>query len=137
MIIVALVAAASVVSAIASEPACTAPATAAAAFASSALVFTARVGKVSADDLGYYSIAEVEVLQIWKGKKRLSKTIRVDGHGGPTYPARVFKRDTEYLFYISSAKSGGRFHADSFCDRVLELDAAPGDLEFLGSQKPD
>lgn len=101
------------------------------AFASADVVFLGRVEKVLKDSYGYDSTAHVEVQRVWKGGKTLSRVVLVDGGGGPTYPARVFRVGETYLFYLPLIDNGKRLRADSFLNRVLPKDEASGDLAYL------
>lgn len=101
------------------------------AFSSADVVFLGRVQKVLKDSYGYDSTAHVEVEQVWKGSKNLSRVILVDGGGGPTHPARIFKVEETYLFYLPSSDNGRRLRADGFLNRVLPKDEASGDLAYL------
>ena len=101
------------------------------AFSKADVVFLGRIEKVFKDTYGYESTAEVEVQKVWKGKGSLSRFIRVDGKGGPTYPARIFKLGETYLFYLPVIEKGKLLRADSFLSRVLPKDEAASDLVYL------
>lgn len=101
------------------------------AFSKADVVFLGRVEKVLKDTYGYDSTASVEVQKVWKGSKFLSRVALVDGAGGPTYPARIFKEGAVYLFYLPVLANGKSLHADSFLNRVLTKDEASGDLKYL------
>jgi hypothetical protein len=101
------------------------------AFSTADVVFLGRVQKVLKDTYGYDSTAHVEVQSVWKGSKFLSQVVLVDGSGGPTYPARVFKVGETYLFYLPILDNGKLLRADSFLNRVLPKDKATGDLDYL------
>jgi hypothetical protein len=117
----------------ASAPGGVPPETAAQAFAQADVVFLGRVTRIFKDQYGYESTAGVEVVKIWKGKKLLASTVRVDGKGGPTYPARVFKLNETYLFYLPVMENGKSFRADSFLNRVLVKSEAGDDLAYLST----
>ena len=132
----------------ASEPAGGAPRDAEEAYEWSDAVFLGKVIEVHKDDQDFESIATVQISQVWKGKN-LPFQVLVDGSGGPTNPARTFKQDQKYLFYVDyagaagserylnraeveeSAYPGGWLRADSQLHRVLPLKEAADDLEFL------
>jgi hypothetical protein len=107
------------------------------AFSKADVVFLGRIEKVSKDTYGYESTAGVEVQKVWKGQESLTRFIRVDGKGGPTYPARIFKLGETYLFYLPVIEKGKLLRADSFLNRVLPKDEAAGDLAYLSkTHKP-
>ncbi|MGE0488852.1 MAG: hypothetical protein AB7S38_06525 [Vulcanimicrobiota bacterium] len=110
--------------ALAEVPTGTPPADAPAAFARSSQVFVGTVVAVNKDKYGYPSLATVQVDQLYKGK--LKGKVKVDGHGGPTYPARLFKEGQQLLFYLNDD-----LRADSYLNRVLPLTEASADLEYL------
>lgn len=114
----------------ASSPSGTPPRNAEDAFLKSGVVFLGKVESVTKDNLGFPSIADVKVERIWKGKEFLSSLTKVDGSGGPTYPARLFKVGTTYLFYLP-AKEKNTFRADSYLHRVLMETEAEEDLQYL------
>ena len=111
-------------------------------------VFLGKVIEVHKDDQGFESLATVQISQVWKGKA-LPSQILVDGSGGPTYPARIFKQDQKYLFYVDyagaadserylnraeveeSSYPGGWLRADDHLHRVLPVKDAEEDLKFL------
>lgn len=95
------------------------------------VVFLGRVRAVFKDRYGYDSTADVEVVTVWKGREWLAPRVAVDGSGGPTYPARIFKRGETALFYLAVIEKGKRFRADSFLHRVVAEPAAAEDLSFL------
>jgi hypothetical protein len=115
----------------ASPPVGAPPKNAQEAYSRADVVFLGRVEKVFKDTYGYDSSAQVEVRKVWKGNGILSRVVLVDGKGGPTYPARVFKTGETYLFYLAVAEKGKPLRADSFMNRVLPKDEASGDLEYL------
>ena len=117
--------------ALASGPGGVPPANAQEAFSTASVVFLGRVEQVFKDDYGYESTAKVRVQQIWKGREFLASTIRIDGTGGPTYPARVFKLGETYLFYLPVIERGKLLRADSFLHRVLPKSEAADDLVYL------
>jgi hypothetical protein len=101
------------------------------AFSKADVVFLGRVEKVLKDTYGYDSTAQVQVQTVWKGNGLLSRSILVDGGGGPTYPARVFKLGETYLFYLPAIEKGKVLRADSFLNRVLPKNEASDDLAYL------
>ena len=101
------------------------------AFSNADVVFLGRVEKVLKDSYGYDSTAQVQVQTVWKGNGLLSRFILVDGGGGPTYPARVFKLGETYLFYLPVIEKGKLLRADSFLNRVLPKNEASDDLAYL------
>ena len=117
----------------ASEPNGSAPQNAEEAFERSDAVLTGKVIEVEKDKLGFSSLATVQVDKSWKGKD-LPLKIRIDGSGGPTYPARLFNARQSYLFYLNHTNQSV-WRADSFLNRVLPIEQASDDLKFL-SQKP-
>lgn len=112
------------VPALAEAPAGAPPADAPAAFANSSQVFVGTVVAVSKDKYGYPSLATVRVDQLYKGQ--VKGKVKVDGHGGPTYPARLFEKDQQLLFYLNDD-----LRADSYLNRVLPIAEANADLQFL------
>lgn len=118
---------------LASPPAGTPPKTPKQAYEKAEVVFVGRVESVSKDKLGFVSQAEVRVEKYWKGGKLLGKTVRIDGAGGPTHPARIFAKGKRYLFYLPApgARGNGKhtFRADSFLHRVLVLEKAISQAE--------
>lgn len=132
----------------ASEPAVEAPRDAEEAYEWSDVVFLGKVTEVHKDDQGFESLASVQISQVWKGKA-LPSQILVDGSGGPTYPARIFKQDQKYLFYVDyagradsgrylnraeveeSSYPGGWLRADTHLHRILPVKEATEDLKFL------
>jgi len=118
----------------ASPPAGTPPKEPQEAFAKADVVFLGRVEKVFKDSYGYDSTATVEVLTIWKGKQLLSRHIQIDGKGGPTYPARIFKAGETYLFYLPVIEKGKLFRADSFLNRVVPQSDASVDFAYLSKE---
>ncbi len=120
----------------ASPPAGAPPKDAKQAFAQSDVVFAGKVERTCTDEYGYASGADVRVQRTWKGSERLSPLMRVDGKGGPTYPARLFRSGEVYLFYLSASGPGKAWRADSFLDRVLPIAQAADDLKFLSSRTP-
>src|SRR6266496_898271 len=115
----------------ASPPSGVPPKDAQEAFSKADVVFLGRVEKVLKDPYGYDSTAQVEVQTVWKGNGLLSRFILVDGGGGPTYPARVFKLGETYLFYVPVVEKGKLLRADSFLNRVLPKNEASDDLAYL------
>lgn len=111
--------------AFASPPSGQPPKDAKAAFAASTNVFVGRVAAVRKDAYGQPSLATVMLVRTLKGKKKGS--VEVSGQGGPTYPARVFKKDEVYLFYL-----GDDLHADSVTNRVVLGADMKADLTALG-----
>ena len=114
----------------ASSPSGTPPQNAEDAFLKSVVVFLGKVESVTKDNLGFPSIANVKVERIWKGKEFLGTLTKVDGSGGPTYPARLFKVGATYLFYLP-AKEKNTFRADSYLHRVLMETEAEEDFQYL------
>ncbi|MDQ2734292.1 MAG: hypothetical protein M3Y55_04725 [Pseudomonadota bacterium] len=115
----------------ASPPSGAPPKNAAEAFAAADLVFEATVERVFKDDHGYDSSADVRVQRVWKGT--LGPSLRIDGKGGPTYPARLFELGKTYLFYLPAAPPGQPLRADSYLHRVLAKGDASEDLKFLSA----
>ncbi|MEO6907202.1 MAG: hypothetical protein ABI210_04860 [Abditibacteriaceae bacterium] len=115
----------------ASPPAGQPPKDAQQAYTQSSVVFLGSVRKVYKDGYGYNSTADVQVVKYWKGQQFLAKVVRVDGKGGPTYPARIFENGKTYLFYLPAPARKGSLRADSYLQRVLRLDQATDDLKFL------
>ncbi len=110
------------------------------AFERSAAVFAGTVTAVQNDRYGFASIAEVNVQKVWKGMGFLELyRVRVDGQGGPTYPARIFTVGRKYLFFVDhvggesepGAVSPVVFRADSFMNRVLSVEEAALDMEYF------
>jgi hypothetical protein len=116
---------------LASSPAGLPPQSAKEAFSKSNLVFLGKVESVTNDKLGFPSLANVRVEKIWKGAEFLSPLTKVDGSGGSTYPARLFKVGNTYLFYLSAKEKVGTFRADSYLQRVLTGTEAKEDLKYL------
>jgi len=119
--------------ALASSPSGTPPKTPQEAFNKADAVFVGYVKSTRKDELGYDSIATVDVLKIWKGSGKIPPRVTVDGSGNPTYPARIFKWG-EYLFYVNGpGVSGGsvRFRADSYLHRVIPGEGTADDKKFL------
>ena len=81
----------------ASTPLGAPPADAAEAFSKSDVVFLGNIESVTNDNWGFPSLANVRVEKVWKGRESLSVLAKVDGSGGPTYPARLFKVGNTYL----------------------------------------
>ncbi|HZV91818.1 MAG TPA: hypothetical protein VFF72_01300 [Caldimonas sp.] len=115
----------------ASSPGGFPPKDAAEAFARADAVFLGEVERVKKDIYGYDSTAYVKVEKVWKGRSLLSPAVVVDGVGGPTYPARIFKVGETYLFYLSASDKGAALRADGFLNRVLPKGEAAGDLGYL------
>ncbi len=115
----------------ASPPSGAPPKNAAEAFAAADLVFEARVERVFKDDYGYDSSADVRVRRVWKGHP--GPSLRIDGKGGPSYPARLSKLGETDLFYLPAASPRQPLRADSYLHRVLAKGDASEDLKFLSA----
>lgn len=123
--------------ALASSPAGIPPRDAQEALHKADAVFLGRVIKIEKDSFGYDSTAHVAVQHTWKGKELLSHVVLVDGTGGPTYPARIFKRGETYLFYLPVTEKRKALRADSYLHRVIPKRDAADDLAYLSkSHKP-
>ena len=122
-----------------SEPGGPCPKDAREAFDWSDVVLVGEVTDLRKDALGFDSIAEVRVQDVWKAPKGLSPVVWVDGSGGPTYPARVFERWKTYLIYaraLNRPLQGAPLEsvvlrADSCTDRAVLAQDARDDFEFL------
>ena len=115
----------------ASSPDGSPPQNAKEAIAKSDVVFLGKVKNVAKDKLDFPSLAEVRVQKVWKGKDLLPKSVRIDGSGGPTYPARLFKTNATYLFYLPVIEKATVLRADSCLHRVLIESEAKEDLRYL------
>ena len=115
----------------ASTPLGAPPADAAEAFSKSDVVFLGNIESVTNDNWGFPSLANVRVEKVWKGRESLSVLAKVDGSGGPTYPARLFKVGNTYLFYLPTKANGGMFRADSYLHRVVTGKEVEEDLKYL------
>ena len=129
-------------SAIASAPSGTPPADAEEAFQRADTVFQGTVMVVRKDALGFASVVEVEVEDVWKARHGLTPRVVVDGSGGPTYPARVFRWFERYLFYVDLTNQPAEdrvelaaFKADSVLHRVVSWTESAHDFEFLASRQ--
>jgi hypothetical protein len=119
--------------ALASSPSGMPPKNSREAFVRADVVFIGRVEQVFKDSHGYDSAAEVEVQKIWKGKELLFHRVKVDGKGGPTSPARIYKLHETYLFYLPVIEKGRLFRADVFLHRVVPKAEASDDLSYLSN----
>jgi hypothetical protein len=115
----------------ASSPLGAPPVDAAEAFSKSDVVFLANIESVTNDKWGSPSLANVRVDKVWKGRESLSALAKVDGSGGPTYPARLFEVGHTYLFYLPTKAKDGMFRADSYLHRVLTGKEVEEDLKYL------
>lgn len=111
------------VAALASSPAGEPPKTAREAYEKAAVVFLGEVSDTKKDQFGFESIATVQVQKIFKGSELLKRSATVIGTGGPTYPARLFKKGQTLLFY-----TGTDLRADSYMNRVTDSKDAWADV---------
>ncbi len=110
------------------------PANAEDAFSQSAFVFTGKVREVYKDAYGYNSTADVVVEKCWKCTETLSSIIKINGKGGPTYPARIFEIGETYLFYLPPLDLDKSLRADSYLHRVLKVSDATQDFVYLNKK---
>lgn len=127
-----------------SEPIGPCPKDAREAFDWSDVVLLGEVTDLRKDALGFDSLAEVRVNDLWKATKGLSPVVWVDGSGEPTYPARTFERWKTYLVYAhylnrplpEAPLESVALRADSCTDRALLVQDARDDVEFLKARDP-
>ncbi len=103
------------------------------AFSFAGIVFTGKIEKVYRDKLGNPSIADVRVINYWKGPEWLRQSIRLDSSSGGTCPVHTFEEGKIYLIYVRPdlPQQQGNLKVDGFIDRVLEISKAKEDLRAL------
>ena len=107
------------------------------AFLRGPIVFTAKVEKAYLDKYGFPSIADVRIVNYWKGREWLRPNTRVNSDSGPTCPRHTFVEGRTYLIYVQPIlpQQVANFRVDGFVDRVLDISKADADLRFLSHHR--